>query len=475
MKKLFLVLGLSILLLVAVLLIRTLIFASSQMKVETVKGTEVPESAITHLQKAIQFKTISNQDPTDFDSIPFIQMNEYIAETYPLIDSILEKKTFNYSLLYKWDGKNSQSKPVILMGHLDVVPVDETTLEDWEAGPFSGDIIDGKIIGRGSLDDKVNVIATIEACEKLLSEGFQPERTIYFAFGHDEEIGGENGAKLIAEYLNEQKIEAEFVLDEGGFIAQDMIPGISSPLAVVNTGEKGYVSYEISLQTPGGHSSNPPVDNTIGSLATIISTLEKNQFPYRMMPILERQIAKIGPEFPFAQRIAFANTWLFGGQILKALNAHTTIAPTMISGGVKDNVIPTKASVVVNFRIMPGESVEDVKDHIMSTIKDDRISIKSVSNVNEPSAVSNDQNESFKLIEKTIRQLFPNTIVSPGLLGAGTDSKHFLLITDNVYRFFPTRVDPSNVTGFHGINEHILVDNYKETVQFAYQLIRNLN
>ena len=157
-----------------------------------------------------------------------------------------------------------------------------------------------------------------------------------------------------------------FVLDEGGFIADGIVDGLDKSLAMINTAEKGYVSYRLTINTPGGHSSAPPTDNTIGSLARAIVKLEENQFDYEMVPLLETQISKIGPELSdFKAKMAFANTWLFGKTIIKGLNAHTTTAPTMISGGIKDNVIPTEASVVVNFRIMPGETSENVKDHII--------------------------------------------------------------------------------------------------------------
>ena len=473
-KKILLFALAAIMLLVLVILVKTFTFSSQQMQVEKVAPVDTPNGAISRFQKAIQSPTISYNDPADFKSQPFIDLLAHLDSSYILVDSLLEKQSFNYSRLYKWEGKNPTSDAVVLMGHLDVVPVDQNTLDGWEAPPFSGEIKDGKIYGRGAMDDKINVMALLEACEVLLKEGFQPDRTIYFAFGHDEEIGGENGAKLMAEFLKEQGVRAEFVLDEGGFIADGMIPGLTKPLAVINTGEKGYVSFKISVTTPGGHSSAPPKDNTIAVLAKAITKLQDNQFDYRMLPVIDKQINRVGPEFEsFVSKMAFANQWLFSGQILEGLNAHTTIAPTIVEGGVKDNVIPTTASVVVNFRIMPGESVEDVRNHI-SNVLGEGIALESISNENEPSVVSSDETESFQLIEKTVRQLFPEAIVTPGLLGAGTDSKHFLLISDNVYRFFPTRVHPGNVTGFHGINEHIPVENYEETIQFSYQLMKNL-
>lgn len=475
-KKLLLALLGIVLLVLIVVIVKTLTFSSSQPEYEAVTVPEVPANAVERFQESIKFKTISYARGGTIDTAAFLGFHQFLVDAYPTVDSVLEKQLFNYSLLYKWEGTDPSMDAVVLMGHMDVVPVDESTMSEWEADPFSGELIDGRIIGRGTMDDKINVIALMETAEMLITEGFQPSRTIYFSFGHDEEIGGDNGAKLIAEHLKSQGEKIAFAMDEGGFIADGVIPGLSKPIAMINTGEKGYASFKLTINTPGGHSSQPPANNTIGSLATAITKLEENQFEYQMLPILKKQMQKIGPHFPeFSKRMAFANTWLFGEMILEGFNAHTTIAPTIISGGVKDNVIPTEAHVVVNFRILPGESVNFVKEHIISTIEDDRIRVETIGHSTEPSTMSSDESDGYKLIEQTIIELFPDIVVSPGLLGAGTDSKHFIGVANDVYRFYPTRINPSNMTGFHGNNEHCAVDNYKEIIQFNYQLIKNLN
>ena len=179
------------------------------------------------------------------------------------------------------------------MSHIDVVPVDINTIEDWEAPPFSGEIKNSRVYGRGTMDDKVSVLGIMEAVESLIANGYKPKRTLYLAFGHDEEIGGVNGAGVIAQYLQDNNIHLEFVLDEGGFIAEELIPGVSKPVAIINVAEKGYVSYELTIQTEGGHSSTPPKDNTIGSLATAITKLEKNPFKVKMIPLLKDQIKSV--------------------------------------------------------------------------------------------------------------------------------------------------------------------------------------
>lgn len=474
-KKISISFGVIALAFILVLVFKTLTFSRKQEKVEAVAPVEVSDEAVSHLQKAIQFQTISREYPSVPDSAVFLSFHRYLADAFPLVDSMLDRKAIGFSLLYTWKGSDDTAEPVVFMSHMDVVPVDEGTLSGWTAPPFSGDIKEGVIYGRGTMDDKSSLMAVLESVEMLLHNGFQPKRTIYLAFGHDEEVGGDQGAGAVAKYMESQGIKAEFVIDEGGFVTEDQIPGISKPVAIINVAEKGFVSYELTINTKGGHSSMPSPDNTIGSLARAITRLEENQFEYYSIPTLEEEMRILGAELPFMKKVAFANSWLFGGPILKTLNAHTTTAPTIIRGGVKDNVIPTTASVVVNFRIMPGETVQDVHDHILEVVADDRLTIKPVSVLCEPSAISDHHSDSYKVIAKTVSQLFPEAIVSPGLLFGGTDTKHYRAVSKNQYRFYPIRLSEDNKTCFHGINEHLSVDNYKEMIQFCYQLMQNLN
>lgn len=273
------------------------------------------------------------------------------------------------------------------MSHQDVVPVDKPTIGDWEADPFEGKITSTDIIGRGSLDDKSTLIGLLEAVEKLLEESHQPTRSIYLAFGHDEEVGGSNGASAIAEHLKSKGIHAAMTIDEGGFIAENMVPGIKNPIAIVNLAEKGFASFRLIVETNGGHSSAPQEENTIGMLAQSIVDLENNQLPYRLVKPINYQLEYMGAEFPFFKKVAFANPWLFKKPILEVLNAHTTTAPTIISGGVKNNVIPTIAEATINFRILPGETIESVKQHILNTVSD-KIRVETVGFLTNPSPVS---------------------------------------------------------------------------------------
>jgi len=474
MKKLLLGLLAVIILLALILLFNTFTMTSRQVAADPIALPAVPDSVYEHLAGAVRYPTISYSEDAVPDSAAFYGFHRYLEETFPLVHSRLKKTVISgYSLLYTWEGTDPSKKPVILMSHQDVVPVDQPTLDRWEAGPFEGAVTATEIIGRGTLDDKNSLMAVMESVERLLSEGYRPPRTFYLAFGHDEEVGGGNGASQIAAYLKEQGVQALMTLDEGGYIAEGMVPGVDKPVAFINLAEKGFASFRLIVETGGGHSSSPPRENTIGMLAQAIVDLENNQLPYKMVNPIDYQLEYLGPELPFFQRMAFANPWLFKGPILKGMNAHTTTAPTIIEGGVKNNVIPTVAEATINFRILPGETIESVQEHIRQSVSDS-VKVETVGFLTNPSPVSSVDSEGFRVLEKTIRSLFPDTAVVPGLVGGGTDARYFYAISDDVYRFYPVRLGPDSFKRFHGIDEKISKKNYAELIGFTYQLIRNL-
>lgn len=475
MKKLLLGLLALLVILAGVLLFNTFSLKSKQAAAEPAPLVSVPDSAYERLAGAIRFPTISFSEEAVPDSAAFYGFHRYLQKAFPLVHANLTKTLINgYSLLYTWQGSDASKKPVILMSHQDVVPVDQPTLNKWEAGPFEGAITDTEIVGRGTLDDKSSLVAILESVELLLAEGFKPTRTYYLAFGHDEEVGGANGASKIAEYLKGQGVQALLTLDEGGYLAEDMVPGVDQPVAFINLAEKGFASFRLIVETNGGHSSDPPRENTIGMLAQAIVDLENNQLPYKLVNPIDYELEYLGPELPFTQRLAFANPWLFKKTLLEGMNAHTTTAPTIIQGGVKNNVIPTVAEATMNFRVLPGETIESVQEHIRQTIHDS-IRIEPVGFLTNPSPVSSIDSEGFQVLERTIRSLFPNTVVVPGLVGGGTDARYFYDISDDVYRFYPIRISPESFERFHGIDEKISKKNYAEFIGFTYQLIRNLD
>ncbi|MEP0134265.1 MAG: M20 family peptidase [Eudoraea sp.] len=475
MKKISISLLTILIVIVGILLFNTLSLTSRQVEPKSLEKLNIPDAVFQNLSRAVQYPTISFSEDAIPDSTAFHGFHQFLADTFPLVHENLSLEKINeYSLLYKWEGSDASKKPIILMSHQDVVPVDQPTLSDWEAGPFEGKITDTHIIGRGTLDDKCSLIALMESVEKLLSESFTPSRTIYLAFGHDEEVGGPNGAAKIAAHLKEKGIHAAMTLDEGGFLSENMIPGIEKDVAMVNLAEKGFASFRLIVETRGGHSSAPPRENTIGMLAQAIVDLENSQLPYKLVEPINYQFEYMGAELPFMKKLAFANPWLFKGSILKGLNAHTTTAPTIIEGGVKNNVIPTVAEATINFRILPGETIESVKQHVENTVSD-KIRVEAAGFLTNPSPVSGIDSEAFRILEKTIRSVFPEAVVVPGLIGGGTDARYFYEVSDDVYRFYPIRLGPESMSMFHGIDEKISKENYKEIIEFTYHLIREFN
>jgi carboxypeptidase PM20D1 len=476
--------GIAILLLVGVLLVRTFTYKSKQVNVKAVAHAHIDEEALTHLSEAIQFKTVSSGETGGFDSTAFSLFIAYLTKTYPRADSVLHKQRINgFSLLYTWKGKNPNLKPIILIGHMDVVPALADSGEQWTNPAFSGAIKDGAVWGRGSLDDKISVIGILEAVEMLLKEGFAPERTTYLAFGHDEEIGGHNGAQKIAAYLLEHQVKAEFLLDEGLVITSGIVPGIEKNVALIGTSEKGYATFELSVAAEGGHSSMPAKETPIGILSAAVSALEKHPMKSKLSVPVQQFLDYVGPEMPFFSKIAFANRWLFAPLVIKKYEnsnagraiVRTTTAPTIFRSGTKDNVLPGFATATINFRILPGETVEMVKQHIQKTIKDERVAIKAVGNIAEPSPVSEINNEGFKCLEKSIRQIFPNTLTAPSLVIAGTDARHYTAVAENQYRFVPLVAGPDDLTRIHGVNEKMSCPNFMNCICFYRQLILNFN
>jgi carboxypeptidase PM20D1 len=476
--------GLLLLVLLVVLIERTLLYKSKQEKVKPVAHVQISSDCLTHLSEAVKFRTISQEQPGGFDSLAFEGFIGYLRKTYPLTDSVLHKKRINgYSLLYTWKGKNPDLKPMILIGHMDVVPAVTDSGEQWEYPPFSGAIAKGAIWGRGSLDDKINVIGILEAVELLIREGFTPERTLYLAFGHDEETGGRNGAAKIAEYLDAQHVKASFLLDEGLVITSGIVPGIEKNVALIGIAEKGYASFELSVSAEGGHSSMPARETPIGILSAAVSALEKHPMKSKLSLPVQQFLDYVGPEMPFFFKLAFANRWLLSSLVISkyektdAGNAvvRTTTAPTIFKSGNKDNVLPGFASAIINFRILPGECIADVQEHIRKTVGDERVKVQLSGHFSEPGGVSNVNCPEFACLEKSIRQIFPNTITAPSLVIAGTDSRHYSAITENLYRFVPLVAGPDDLKRIHGVNEKMSCPNFLNCICFFRQLILNSN
>lgn len=478
MKKFFLLALAGLLVLVAIVLVNTFRMSSRQSIVEAVPAPEMTPQALQHFQQALGYKTISYGDPTQFDSVQFIGFRKFLESTYPNVHNKLTREIVaGYSLLYKWEGKNPQLKPVILMAHQDVVPIEEATKDMWTADPFAGEVKEGFIWGRGTADDKINLISMVEAAEKLLGENFQPERTIYFSFGHDEEIGGK-GAIAVAALLKSRHIEAEFVLDEGGIITLTKMPGITKPLALLGTSEKGYLSLELTVEEAGGHSSMPAEETSIDILSKALVNLRSRPFPSDLTGSTREGTEYLGPEMPFVQKMAFANQWLFKAVIIStyekspqsAAMVRTTMVPTIIDAGVKDNVVPTVAKATVNLRLLPGDLSEAVIEKVKKKIGDERVKVENrMGFISEATPVTSAESTGYKKVDESIKKSYPETITAPFLMIGATDSRFFSEISPNIIKFSPM-IDP---IGFHGIDERVSLESYKTALWFYEQLMRN--
>lgn len=470
----------AIIIIIGIMAVKTVGFTSKQIPVEPVEAVAIDDASIKRFAQAIQIPTTSREN--EQDTAALLQLDTLIQTNYPRVDSMLEKRYFNeLSLVFKWAGRNPNLSPILLMGHLDVVPIESP--EKWSAEPFGGTVNDGYIWGRGAMDDKLSVFGILEAIEMLLQEDYLPERTVYLAFGHDEEISGANGAVAIAESFAKENIRFEYILDEGHLIVEDALPGLSAPLGMIGVAEKGYVTLNLTAELPeGGHSSMPPPETAVGVLSKAIVTLQENPFPSKIDGATRSLLQYAGPEMSFPYNALFANLWLTEGILKRVFTAapsssamvRTTTAPTVIAGGVKDNVLPTSASAKINFRILPGETMETVQQYVERTISDNRITVTAETEFGEnPSPISGDDTFGFLVIQKSMLEVFPGTVVAPALVIGATDSRHYQHLTDQVYRFQPIKIAKDDAKLFHGIDERVSVENYKQAIRFYRQLLLN--
>ncbi|WP_138379308.1 M20 family peptidase [Luteithermobacter gelatinilyticus] len=440
------------------------------------------DAALTRLSRAISFRTVSPQNPEDFDPVPFRELHSFLEHSFPLVHRNLRKQVFNeHSLLYTWVGRNPDLKPALLMNHLDVVPV--LYPDRWTHPPFSGVMAEGYIWGRGTLDDKGGVMAILEAAEHLLQQGFQPERTIYFLFGHDEEVGSpEGGAATIGRHLQEQGIRLDFVLDEGMVISDGLLPDLSLPVALIGIAEKGYLDLKLTAHGPGGHSSMPKHNTSIERLSRALTRLYDTPLPQHM-DYIEKLADNLKYYMPFGRKLAFHHFDLLEGILKVALSNNetlspfmrTTTAPTILRAGEKSNVIPAQASAIINFRIIPGETSDDVVERVRNVIDDPQITIEKQDFI-DPSPVSDTNSAAFHAIRDSILETAGSEqmATTPQLVTAATDSRFLTQVADNIYRFQYVHMTPELLSGYHGINERLPVRDYFSMIEFYARLMQKV-
>jgi carboxypeptidase PM20D1 len=444
------------------------------------------------LAEAVRFRTISWQEGAPAADVAasnaaFLAFRDWIERTYPNAAKTLTREAVGgYSLLFTWKGADPALKPILLMSHMDVVPVVPGTETNWTHDAFAGTIADGYVWGRGTLDTKSGIIGALEAAEALLAKGFQPKRTIMFAFGHDEEIGGGEGNAKIAALLAQRKIELEFVNDEGGMISNGALPGVEAPVALIGIAEKGFVTLELTAKADGGHSSAPPAvgDTAIGRLARAIDKLGANPpFDSGFDETTRATVTGMMPATAFTGRMAAANLWLFEPFVERAIAAtpagaaqlHTTIAPTIVAGGVKDNVLPPEAKARINFRIHPRDTVDGVVEKVKRAVADDKIDVKAIPGGRNPSPVSDMAGPQYAHIARTLNAVRPDALTVPTLVIAGTDSRHYFGLTKNVFRIIPNELKEGDLPRIHGTDERIAIASAKGIAGYYYTLMSTMD
>ncbi len=470
-------------LLLAAVIFNTVSKESRQLQVNPIAPLRIDENAAAaRLAAAVRMRTVSNDLAPDQNAEEFRKLHEHLQHSYPHAHSVLKREIIaGYSLLYTWQGTDPNALPVMLMAHQDVVPIAPDTEGDWQVEPFSGEVKDGFIWGRGAWDDKGNLFSIMEAVETLAAQGFRPKRTIYLSFGHDEEARGERGAKAIAALLKARGVRLDYILDEGLVITQGLTKGLDKPLALIGIAEKGYTTVLLNLSAKPGHSSMPPDKTAIGMMSAALARIEDRQMPAGIRGAAQEMFDTLAPEMSGIQRVLLSNLWLFKPLVQHELekkastNAmiRTTTALTIVHAGNKENVLPGVASAAVNFRLLQGDSIADIVAHVKQAIVNDDIKLQTVPESSEPSRLSKTEAPAYKAIHRTVRQIFPETVVAPGLMIGATDARYFEEISNNIYRFSPIRAMPEDLARFHGTNERVSVKNYAEMIRFYHQLLMN--
>jgi carboxypeptidase PM20D1 len=479
LKKLFLsTLGIAFLLL-SIALYRTLshtapaneIIAGEVISIDEIKASQ-------NLAASIRFKTISYQDEEMFPYEEFNNFIKWAAATYPEFHRVMEVEQFEHSLLFKWQGSDTSLAPILFEGHHDVVPIIPGTENLWQENPFAGVISNNRIWGRGALDDKSGVIGLMEAATYLIKSNFKPKRTIYFSFGHDEEVGG-GGAALITEKLREDGVQLLWSLGEGSFVNKGFFPGINKFIAPINVAEKGSANLMIIAKAKGGHSSTPPKKTAVTILAEALVKLENKPLPGSLEGLSAAMFNEVSKHMPFGYRFLFANRWLFGGLLDSQLSStpvinamiRTTTAPTMLNGSVKSNVLPIEATALINFRLHPRDTTESVTNHVRSVVGSNDVEVRFLGG-REASEISSWDSPGFKIVSSSLKKVYGEIVPVPGLMIAASDTRHYSKIADNSFRFNPFFIVPEDMTGIHGTNESIEVDSFISGIKTYVEIIR---
>jgi carboxypeptidase PM20D1 len=483
MRRSVAVAGLGLLALGGVVAVRTATFAPDGLADGSGIAVAAPppvdiQVAAAHLGAAIRFQTVSNQVAAQNQTAEWDKLRAWLAATYPKSHAAMTKRLVGQTLLYAWPGSDPAAQPIIVMAHQDVVPVTPGTEKDWKYKPFAGTMAEGAVWGRGAIDDKGSLVSLFEALEALAAQGFKPKRTIYLVSGHDEEVGG-SGAAAVAKVLAAEKVRALFTIDEGGVITTDT-PMIDAPAMMIGVAEKGYATLRITAPAEGGHSSAPPREIGSVNLAKAVLAIHADQFPVELRGPGATMLDVLAARAGGISKLGIANRWLFAPRIKSQLSTspaaeamfHTTIAPTMLSGSPKENVLPQSANALINYRIAPWDSSAKVIERARAAVKDLPVTVEWTERApREPSPVSSTTSQGWKLIVASAHADRPGMAFSPYLVVGGTDSRNMAAVSDDVYRFMPIEIASKDIKLLHGTNEHISIRNLENQIRFFARLI----
>jgi carboxypeptidase PM20D1 len=482
----------TLILLIGILSFNYLRFPSRQMKVASLTALSLDsEPIITRLVGGINIGSISTPMSRITDESELYRFRDYLRESFPQLHSspFIYRTGSDFgderipSVLLEWPGEEPELGAILLMSHFDVVPIEPSTLPKWTQPPFSGHRDKEFIWGRGTLDCKHGVMAILEAINLLSARDFKPQRTIYVALGHDEELGGTDGNRKIAEWFRSHRIRLEAIIDEGGCVFTEF-PGLEQPAALIGVAEKGFLTVEVTATVPAdkiGHSSMPPRETAVSILGGAVHRLQSSPFPTRIDGGLRDTLNFLGPEMGFGKKMVMSNMWLFGPMVERSLSAkpssdallRTTVAATMIAGGVSETVLPATATAKINLRLLPGDTIDNSLDYLRNLIDDPRITIAPIDKPREASPVSSVDSAAFRTLQTTIHQVLPDVVVAPFVLVGGTDTVHYRDLCNHIFRFIPTRLSERDTQRFHGIDERIATENYLEIIKFFHQYISN--